>query len=70
MRVAKSENYTAKTQYRKFETNIPRKRIPGLSGNFLYIHVSLSYLHTVLPRSVCLFCRRKICGPILCFVYI
>ncbi len=35
---------TAKTQNRKFETNIPRKGIRGLSPNF-HSHVSLSYLY-------------------------
>jgi hypothetical protein len=39
--------HTAKTHYRKFETNIPRKGIAGLSPNF-HIHVSVSDLY--IPR--------------------
>jgi hypothetical protein len=39
--------HTAKTQYRKFETKIPRKEIAGLSSNF-HIHVSVSDLY--IPR--------------------
>ncbi len=35
-------SYIAKTQYRKFETNIPRKEIVGLRPNF-HIHVCASY---------------------------
>jgi hypothetical protein len=38
-------SYTAKTQYRKFQTNIPREGIAaGLSPNF-HIHVSVSDLY-------------------------
>jgi hypothetical protein len=36
--------YTAKTQYRKFETNIPEKELLGYSPNS-YIHVSVSDLY-------------------------
>ncbi len=36
--------YTTKTQYRNFETSIPRKRIARLSPNF-HVHVSVSDLH-------------------------
>jgi hypothetical protein len=32
--------YTAKTQYRKFETNIPRKGTARLYGPNSYIHIS------------------------------
>jgi hypothetical protein len=39
--------YTAKTQYRKFETNILGKELRGLSPNF-HIHVSVSDLY--IPR--------------------
>jgi hypothetical protein len=48
---------TAKTQYRKFKTNIPRKGIARLSPNF-HIHVSVSDLynptiglHILLPTG-------------------
>jgi hypothetical protein len=41
----------------------PEKELRGLSPNF-YIHVSVSNLY-IFPQSVCLFCCRKICGPIL-----
>jgi hypothetical protein len=61
-RVVIMAHHTAKTHYRKFETNISRKRLCGLSPYF-HIHVSVSDLY--IPRSVCLFCCRKICGPIL-----
>jgi hypothetical protein len=36
--------HTAKTQYRKFETNIPRNGLRGLSPN-VHIHVSVSNLY-------------------------
>jgi hypothetical protein len=42
---------TTKTQYRKFETNIPIKELRGLIPNF-HIHVSVSDLYIptlVLP---------------------
>jgi hypothetical protein len=35
---------TAKIKCQKFETNIPRKGIPGLSPNF-YIHASVNELY-------------------------
>ncbi len=40
----------AKTRYRKFETNIPKKGLRGLSPNF-HIHVSVSdlYIPTIGP---------------------
>ncbi len=37
-------SYTAKTQYRKFETNIPRMKLRGLVPNS-YIYVSVSDLY-------------------------
>ncbi len=40
---------TAKTQYRKFETKIPRKELRGLSPSF-HIHVSVSDFY--IPRIV------------------
>ncbi len=65
MRKAKrGKNCAAKTQYRKFETNISRKGIARPRPNF-HVHVSASDLCTVFPQSLCLFCCRKICGPIL-----
>jgi hypothetical protein len=42
---------------------LPEKEFHGHSPNF-NIHVSVRDLHTVFPRSICLFCCRKICGPI------
>jgi hypothetical protein len=43
---------TAKTQFRKFETNIPRKGLRSLSPNF-HIHVSVSdlYIPTILLQE-------------------
>ncbi len=40
----------------------PEKELRGLSPDF-HIHVSVSDLY--IPTMVCLFCYRKICGPIL-----
>jgi hypothetical protein len=50
---------TAKKQYRKFETNIPRKGIAQIS-TFMCL-----WAICIFPRLICLFCCRKICGPIL-----
>jgi hypothetical protein len=48
---------TAKTQYRKFKTNIPEKELHGHSPNF-HIHVSVSDLY-IFPGSVHIFsCSR------------
>ncbi len=47
---------TAKTQYRKFETNIPRKGIARPQSQFPQICLWAIY---IIPRSICLFCRRK-----------
>ncbi len=54
--------HTAKTQYRKLETNIPRTGITNLSPNF-HIHVSVSafYISTIgMPILL-----EEIYGPIL-----
>jgi hypothetical protein len=50
--------YTAKTKCRKFETNIPRKRISGPQSQFPHSCVSERIIY-VFPRWVCLFCWRK-----------
>ncbi len=42
----------------------PEKELRGHSPNF-HIHVSVSDLYISIPQSICLFCCRKICGPIL-----
>ncbi len=42
----------------------PEKELQGLSPNF-HIQVSLIDLQYIFPQTVCLFCCRKICGPIL-----
>jgi hypothetical protein len=47
MRVAKSENYTAKAQYRKFETNKPKKRMAGISRNFIHSSVSKRFIYSI-----------------------
>ncbi len=54
---------TAKTQCRKFETNIPRKGIA--QPQFQFLQSCICEIFIIFPRSVCLFCCRKICGPIL-----
>ncbi len=51
---------TAKTQYRKFEANIPRKGIVRPQSQFPH-----SWGIYIFPRSDCPFCCRKICGPFL-----
>jgi hypothetical protein len=43
--------YTAKTLYPEFETNILRNETARLRANS-YIHVSVTNLYTVFPRSV------------------
>ena len=54
---------TAKTQYRKVETNIPRKRNCVASVPiFIFMCLWAIYL---FPHLVCLFCCRKICRPVL-----
>ncbi len=57
-------NYTAKTEYRKLETNIPRKETGGFSPNF-HIHVSVSDLYIYSNYRSALFCCRKIGGSIV-----
>jgi hypothetical protein len=44
-------------------------KLRGVSPNS-YIHVYVSDLYTVFPLSVCLFCCRKIGGPIVGILYI
>jgi hypothetical protein len=56
--------YTAKTHYRKFVTNIPRKGIERLQSQFPHSCVCERFIH-IFPQPVCLFCCRKIGGPIL-----
>ncbi len=51
---------TAKTENSK--QIFPEKELRGLSPHF-NVHVSVSNLY-IPTISVCLFCRRKICGPI------
>ncbi len=48
--------YTAKIKCRKFETNIPRKEIPGTQSQFPH---SCVCERIIFPRWVCLFCWRK-----------
>ncbi len=51
-----------KRQYLKLETNILRKGIVRPQSQFLH---SCGCKCFYIPRIVCLFCCRKICGPIL-----
>jgi hypothetical protein len=62
IRLKNSNCCTAKIQYRKFKRNIPRKGNAQPQSDF-HILVSVSGLY--IPRSVCLFCCRKMCGQIL-----
>jgi hypothetical protein len=52
--------FTAKTKYRKFETNIPRKGVARPQSQFPPSGVCERFIN-----SACLFCSSKICGPIL-----
>jgi hypothetical protein len=54
---------TAKTQYLKFETNIHRKGIARPTSQFPHSCVCERFY--IFPRLICLFCCRKVCGPIL-----
>ncbi len=54
--------YTAKTQYRKFETNIPRKGTARPQSHPIPTFMILWAIYIFL-WSVCLFCCRKIGGP-------
>jgi hypothetical protein len=49
---------TAKNQYRKFGTHVPRKGFARPTFMCLWAIY-------IFPWSICLFCCRKICGPIL-----
>ncbi len=53
--------WPAKTQYRKFETNIPRKGIARPQSQFPHSCVWERFIYS--HKSVCLFCCRKICRP-------
>jgi hypothetical protein len=53
---------TAMNQYRKLETNIPKKELRGYRPNFL-IHVSVSDLN--IPTIHLPILLQEICGPIL-----
>jgi hypothetical protein len=54
--------YTAKNQYRKFETNVPRKGIARPQSQFPH-HVSVRYLY--IPTIDLPILLQEICGPIL-----
>ncbi len=59
---------TAETQYCKFETNIPRKGIARPQSQFPRSCVCERFIYS--HNVVCLFCCRKICGPIRGILYI
>jgi hypothetical protein len=57
----RSKLYTAKNQYRKFETNIPKKGIARPQSQFPHSSVSDLYIPTIdVPNLL-----QEICGPIL-----
>ncbi len=57
-----AKSYTAKNQYVKLETNIPRKEITRPAPN-IHIHVSVSDLY--IPTIDLPILLQEICGPIL-----
>jgi hypothetical protein len=57
-------DFTAKTVYRKFETNIPRNETARPQSQS-YIHVSMSNFYIPMIGLVRLSCCRKIGGPII-----
>jgi hypothetical protein len=57
-------SYTAKTQYRKFETNITKKELRGHIPNF-HIHVFVSDLYIPTINLPILLQANTVCGPIL-----
>ncbi len=54
--------YTAKKQYRKFETKTPRKGI-ARPKSLIHIHVSVSALY--IPTIDLPILLQEMCGPIL-----
>ncbi len=48
----------------KIRNIFPEMEMRGHSPNF-YIHVSVCDLQNIFPRAVCIFCCRKIAGPIV-----
>jgi hypothetical protein len=60
---ARQSFLTAKTQYWKFKTNILRKGIARHLSKFPHSCVCERVIYFL--RWVCLFCYRKICGPIM-----
>ncbi len=54
----------SKTQYQIFETNIPKKGITRPQSQFPHLCVCERFLYSQ-AGSICLFCCRKVCGPIL-----
>ncbi len=58
-----SKGRTAKTQYWKFETNIPRKGIARPQSQFPHLCVCERFIYS--QDIARLFSCRKICGPIL-----
>jgi hypothetical protein len=47
----------------KLRTYFP-KRNCAATVQISTVHVSVSDLYSIFPQSICLFCSRKICGPI------
>ncbi len=59
---------TAKTQYRKFETNIPRKGTAWPQSQFRHTCFFCERFLYILPRSVCLFCCMEIDGQMWAYI--
>ncbi len=56
--------YTAKILYRKFETYIPRDKRDCVATVPIPTYMFLCAIYR-FPRSVCIFCYKKIGGPIV-----
>jgi hypothetical protein len=52
-------DHTAKNQYWKFETNIPRKGIGRPQSQCPHSCVCERFTYSIFPPSICLFCCRK-----------
>jgi hypothetical protein len=64
MRVAKSDNCTAKTKYWKLETNIPRRGIARHKSQFPHSCVCQRFIYSIPTIGLPILLQEN-CGPIL-----